>query len=476
MTTWLKEGTRREENDAQGDEHHPQRTYPASWTNSLSVRDPYRLNTNKGWRTSTPTSSHCLIHPDTAAPPGVKNLTSTIPQGKYQCAKMLNLKGGMVDLFSLSLPRGWWWTGNPDTWVSGLVVVTIGFPLSYPQLYSREHESSLGNTLAGMITHSGNSVIKHIATIPTTGTLCAPRNVVAYFVGTLNLIQGPKVGFCFLHGYPPQFSLSKPPCAFHAGLEDEMAHSLSSPRKSPPRSMAERLGIIFEAFETKFTRLTLDDVVDRTSIPRSSAHRILDQLIDLGWLQHTPEGYAIGARAQKFRDKKNETNVLRAEASSVLEYLHIKSGLIVHLATLEGPYVHYLDRCGCRLATSIPSRVGEKRPAHATALGKSILAWLSPEKLDTTLPHRLPKRTNNTITSIGQLYTELDQIRKRGGIAFDFEESVQDISCVGVAIHHQDQPVGAISITGVKPEQVQRLAPMVYEAAQHISHTLTEIR
>lgn len=64
-----------------------------------------------------------------------------------------------------------------------------------------------------------------------------------------------------------------------------------------PPSMAERFTLVLDEFAGPSARLTLEDVARRTHLPRSTAHRILDQLVRLGWLEHTAVGYSLGWRA-----------------------------------------------------------------------------------------------------------------------------------------------------------------------------------
>ena len=47
-----------------------------------------------------------------------------------------------------------------------------------------------------------------------------------------------------------------------------------------------------------------------------------------------------------------------------------------------GAEIVYLDKVGGRFAASLPSRVGGRPPRYSTALGKAMLAWLDPERVD----------------------------------------------------------------------------------------------
>ncbi|MBM4529792.1 helix-turn-helix domain-containing protein, partial [Rhodococcus hoagii] len=61
-----------------------------------------------------------------------------------------------------------------------------------------------------------------------------------------------------------------------------------------PPTMAERITLILDQFDGAGTRLTAEDLVQLTSIPRSTTHRILDQLTQLNWLRHNRTGYRLG--------------------------------------------------------------------------------------------------------------------------------------------------------------------------------------
>ena len=68
-------------------------------------------------------------------------------------------------------------------------------------------------------------------------------------------------------------------------------------RRETPPSMVERMTLILDAFPGRTSTLSLEDVARRTRLPRSTAHRILDQLVRARWLEHTEFGYRLGPRA-----------------------------------------------------------------------------------------------------------------------------------------------------------------------------------
>lgn len=230
--------------------------------------------------------------------------------------------------------------------------------------------------------------------------------------------------------------------------------------------------LIMEAFESRTVRLLLDEIATRTRLPRSTTHRILDQLVQLGWLEHTPDGYGMGWRSLQFSALDDGHSRIRAEAAPLLHSLQMRTGMVVHLAVLKGPNIHYLDKVGGRSATSVPSRVGGSAPAHATALGKALLAWLNPETVDDLYKNGLPQQTGKTISDSRILYAELHRIRQRGGLAFESGESYEGIACVAAAIRSKRRPVASISLVGTCRDSGERVAPLVLEAARQASAAL----
>ncbi|MGI5451687.1 IclR family transcriptional regulator [Streptomyces sp. CA-249302] len=239
-----------------------------------------------------------------------------------------------------------------------------------------------------------------------------------------------------------------------------------------PPSMMERVTLIMDLFERPQTRLTLETVSRRTGLPRSTAHRILDQLVSLDWLHHSLSGYLLGPRALGLGGREIAHSTLRAAAAPQLLELAVRTKMVVHLAVLDGPEIYYLDKVGGRAAVDIPSRVGGRALAHCTGLGKAMLAWLSPEEIDTRYTQFIERRTPHSIGRLDALHREFGTIRRRNGLAVDHGECFPDIACVGLAIRGPDGPVAAISAVGTGDSAVHRIAPLVVSAVRSVSEEL----
>ncbi|KZM71997.1 IclR family transcriptional regulator [Nocardia terpenica] len=240
-----------------------------------------------------------------------------------------------------------------------------------------------------------------------------------------------------------------------------------------PVSMIERMTLILDAFDATTPTLTLLELVERTGLPRSTVHRILDQMIRLRWLAHTSGGYRLGMRTLELGGLTADHNEIREAVSPLLHELAQRTGLVGHLAVLDGRDVIYLDKVGGRFGATLPTRLGGRMPAHATALGKAMLAALDPAIAEAAVRGKLTRLTPRTLCDTDALQRELGQIRLRQGVAIDREEAVTGIACVAAPLRGRGMPPAALSLSGrAESMGFDRLARVVLEVAHEAARTL----
>lgn len=241
-----------------------------------------------------------------------------------------------------------------------------------------------------------------------------------------------------------------------------------------PPSMVERMTLIMGAFDGASPWLTLQQIADRSGLPRSTVHRILESLCKLRWLKHTGGGYRLGMRSLELGGLAVAHNELREATAPLLHDLHLRTSTTVHLAVLDRLDIVYLDRVAGRHGAGVQTRVGGRTPAHATAAGKAILAWTDPRQVESMYRvNRLTVRTPRTLTTLEALQQELVAVRARGGLAYDREESAAGLACVAAPLRGSGRAVAAISLTGeAQRMDLARLAPYVQETARQASAAL----
>lgn len=247
----------------------------------------------------------------------------------------------------------------------------------------------------------------------------------------------------------------------------------SSPTAAgPPHSMVERMTLIMDTFDGRNHHRSLEDIARFSGLPRSTTHRILNQLAGLGWLEHTSSGYRLGRRVLDLAGPDGEHGAIREAAASVLHELQTRTGMVVHLAVLAGSEVCYLDKVGGPAAAAVPSRVGGRAPAHSTALGKAMLAVLEPEQVDSRVAGRMTRLTSSTIGDAAGLHAELSRIRQRRGLAYERGECAPGIACVAATVHGPDGSLAALSVVGGPAAPLEALGPLVLSAARRVSLNL----
>jgi DNA-binding IclR family transcriptional regulator len=199
-----------------------------------------------------------------------------------------------------------------------------------------------------------------------------------------------------------------------------------------PSAVIDRISLVLDAFDGP-GRLSLAQVVRRTGLPRSSAHRMLERLVQLRWLRRHGRDYELGMRLVELGSLAVHQDRLHSAAQPFLHELHRATGLVVHLAGALG--------------AAVPTRVGGRQPAHCTAVGKALLAFSDPTTLDDFDMDLLARKTRYSISTRRQLADELAAIRARG-FAYERAESVGGFGCVAAPIGDVDAPIAAVSVCG----------------------------
>lgn len=231
--------------------------------------------------------------------------------------------------------------------------------------------------------------------------------------------------------------------------------------------------LILDAFDASTPRLTLQELSERTGLPRSTTHRILEQLVALRWLEHGGQSYALGMRVLELGGLAVAHHELRDIATPLLAELHRRTGAVASLVVLDRKDVVYIDRHGRGLSSDVVTRVGGRAPAHATAAGKAMLAWHDDLALRADYRERLAARTPRTITTLEVLRQDLAQVRSRGGVAYERQELAHGTVAVAVALRGTGRAVAALQLSGdARTANLERLAPHVLEAARKASRLL----
>ena len=225
--------------------------------------------------------------------------------------------------------------------------------------------------------------------------------------------------------------------------------------------------------------LTLSQIAERTELPASTAHRLLTTLAAHGFVEtnEADRTWAIGVEA--FRVGQAFSRRMRpiAAARPVMRDLMEETGETANLGIFEGGDAVFVAQVESREPIRAFFRAGERRAAHASGIGKALLATRSDEEVGRWLAGReLEGYTPKTITSPDLLRAELEAVRLRG-YAVDDEERGLGMRCIAAAVFDENgEAVAALSISGpvqrLAPEEVRRLGPIVLAAADRLTRAI----
>jgi DNA-binding IclR family transcriptional regulator len=244
---------------------------------------------------------------------------------------------------------------------------------------------------------------------------------------------------------------------------------------SAPVGVISKVLKILEALQGSGSGLGLKAICDATGIHKSTAHRFLKHLEREGYLICTEAGaYLIGPRFSQLTARVNPQVNLQTVARPVLWELWKSTQETVNLAVLDQNTVLYVEVMESPHEFRLSSRVGTRRPLHATALGKVLAAFLPDDARDSILSTiSFQPSTQKTILNMVQFRRELQKIQRQG-YALDDEEAVPGARCVSAPIlDSRGEAVGAVSVSGpvtrLSLNQVATLAAAVVSAARSIS-------
>ncbi len=242
----------------------------------------------------------------------------------------------------------------------------------------------------------------------------------------------------------------------------------------PPKSVLARGLSLLNAFGPADGELSLSELAARTGLAKPTAHRLLGELVNGGFLERTGSGYRLGMRLFVLGQRVPRPRGLREAALPYLEDLYEASHENIHLAVFDGIHTLFLEKVSGRRSMPIISRVGGRLPAYCTATGKLFLALGAPARLRRVVGAGLARLTPHTIAMPGLLERDLARTLERG-YAINREESEVGVSAVAAPLFdHRRRVIAAISITGHSGRlDLERLAPAVRTSALSLSRELS---
>lgn len=218
---------------------------------------------------------------------------------------------------------------------------------------------------------------------------------------------------------------------------------------------------------------SLGDLARVLRIPKSSLHGLLRTLERRGWVECDDTGlrFRLGVHAvnlaSSYSVHDREMRIMRAAMDRIWQ----ETGETVQLARLVDGDIVYLAQVPARHPVRLVSAVGERLPAHATALGKALLSARSESDLEELLHPPLVRLTEKTLVEMEPLQAAL-RVAREAGLAWDEEEASQGLICAATVVPADGLPTHAISVSvpsfRLSPELKERLPVLLLETAKSL--------
>lgn len=240
---------------------------------------------------------------------------------------------------------------------------------------------------------------------------------------------------------------------------------------------------ILNLFEGSREELGNNEIARMLGMDPSTAAGLVYTLKLNNYLDQNPDtrkyrlGMKLAERASVLLDQID----LRKIATPTLEKVREWSGESVNLAIRDHNEVVYIERLFGHHSLGIRSELGKRGRLHSTALGKALLAHMSPEECQAILAdYKFVSITPKTITNIGDFQAELERVRNEG-YAVDEEENELGGRCLAAAILDvSGRPVAALSISvpiqRLPRERIHKYGMKIREAALEISRNIGYLR
>jgi PcaR/PcaU/PobR family beta-ketoadipate pathway transcriptional regulator len=244
-------------------------------------------------------------------------------------------------------------------------------------------------------------------------------------------------------------------------------------------SLARGLEIL-SSFSEEEPALGLSDLAQRLGLGRSSVYRLVYTLSQLGYLEFDTQTkqYTPSAKVLTLAANAIAGTTLSTAALPHLKDLARRFDETASLGVLVGHQVIFVQRIESHHILTTRFQVGSRLPTYCSSLGKTILAYLSPEEIRNILTTiDLSPIGPNTITDVDKLLHDLAQIRERG-FGFNDEELTAGLHSVAAPIRSdKGEVIAAVDVSTLiaripRQRLITEVAQAVMETANRISEAL----
>jgi IclR family pca regulon transcriptional regulator len=208
---------------------------------------------------------------------------------------------------------------------------------------------------------------------------------------------------------------------------------------------------VLRCFDREHPTLSLGDVARRLGWRRTEPFRFLYTLESLGYLRRDPlsKRYELTPKVLEIGFSALANLQLPELAQPYLERLRDRTNGSAHIGILDGKDVVYVGRAPSRAILGSTINVGSRLPAHATAMGKALLAAKDDAAIaDWLAANELTRYTIHTLAERRAFLADIAQVRRRG-FSVSNQEFEFGICSVAAPIRNgSGETIAAVNVSG----------------------------
>lgn len=237
-------------------------------------------------------------------------------------------------------------------------------------------------------------------------------------------------------------------------------------------SMTDRIVRVLDTFTNDRTIQTATEIAQRAGLPRSSAHRIIGDLVEAGLLERDEENrIRLGMRLWELALRGSSALRLRQAALPHMERVQASIREHTQLAVLEHDEALFLERLSHPDAGANITRIAGRLPVHASSSGLVLLAFADHEVRERVLAAPLRSVSRETVTDALALRGLLTSIRRRGFVVAP--GSIEAVSTgVAVPVRDRGEVVAALSVVLPRDAATDPATSALLDAAKGIEGDL----
>src|ERR1700761_2420254 len=249
----------------------------------------------------------------------------------------------------------------------------------------------------------------------------------------------------------------------------------SEPRNGGVQSVDRALSII-ETLAQDDEGYRLSDLAIRTGLSTSTAHRLLTTLEKRRFVQfdRTCSNWHVGAQSFAVGATFTRRRNFVAQAIPYLRKLRDVTRETANLAVVDDESIIVLARIESREIMRSLTKVGGRVAMVASGVGKAVLATYADNDVNAIICRQgMPRLTQKSIVRPGELFRELETIRRRG-YAVDDEEARMGLRCIAAVVYNDcSEPLAAISVSGMTGRITDERLPVLGCIVRAIAAELT---